>query len=304
MKLTYDTIKENIKTFELAKEKFPVIQKYIDGEITQYALGYLGLSEFAKFHDYIKSEQAKGSELIMENMTWKKLKMILITNTDLPRFKTYLKNRTQRQFNELLNDTDTYDRLLNGRFLTKPTSRRSGRRSGEHVRGLNTMSIPIINYVIQNDLEVTDKLFGVHWYATRKLTLEDNLVREMNVTEELLTSLTNTITESKVDFKKLNLDYITNLITERLRKLISIEPDTTVKCKKDVVYKDPTTGVVIQKYLTKDMSYKVLSSTIRGGYLSLYLTNDIGRNDWYPFSNFEDILYARNSILESLLDDK
>lgn len=295
-------MKENLRIFEEAKVKFPIIQKYINGEVSSRSLVLVGLAQFASFYDYLKFLDPRGDlnrGPIMDNMNWRKLKPLLIEKTDLPRFKTYLKNRTQKDFCDILKDVDVYDRLLNGRWLRRPARRSSGRRSGEKIHAFNVCSVEIINYIIQNEVEVCDSIAGTQWFVTQKLSLDESLVREMKVTEDMMKSIADVITESKVDFKKLNLDYITNSINEKLMKLIHIEKDSVVKCIRDVESVSNVTGNKILA-LKEGNSYTVNSSQIRNGYLYLWLTDETGRNNYYAFSNFEDMQYHRNSILDSL----
>lgn len=302
MKITYDIIKENLRVFEEAKTKFPIIQKYIDGEVSSRSLMLVGLTQFASFYDYLKFLDPRGDLSrgpIINDMTWRKLKPILIEKTDLPRFKTYLKNRTQKDFCEILKDVDVYDRLLNGRWLRRPARRSSGRRSGEKINSFNNCSVEIINYIIQNEVDVCDNIAGIQWFVTQRLSLDESLVREMKVTEDMLKSIADVITESKIDFKKLNLDYITNSISEKLGKLIHIEKDSVVKCIRDVESVSHVTGNRILA-IKEGNSYTVNSSQIRNGYLYLWLNDETGRNNYYAFSNFEDMQYHRNSILDSL----
>jgi hypothetical protein len=293
MKLTYNIIRDNIRIFEEAKEKFPIIQKYIDGEVQQNSLQSVGLGEFARFHEYSKQVKSVGFDLIMEDMTWRKLKPILINSTQLDRFRVYLKNRTQKQFIEILKNVEVYDRLLNGRWIRKPGPRRGGRRSSELISSFRQCSVPIINFIIQNDIEVTDGITGADWFRNNTLNLLGASAREMEVTEELLKTLSSSLSESKIDFKKLNLDYISNFINEKVKKMMSIEEGTTIKSIRDI--NDPSI-----KHLSLGKSYNVISSYVQSGYLWVSVIDDRGHRENYPFSNFEDVSFQRNSILDSL----
>jgi hypothetical protein len=291
MKITYDTIKENIRIFEDAKLKFPIIQKYINGDLNAKSLYSVGLHQFSQFFDKFIDYNP-----IIENMTWRKLKPILIENANLPRFKTYIKNRTQNDFNSILKNAETYDKLLNGRWIRKPSKKYTGRRSDEKLSSLTSCSVQIINYIIQNEIEVCDNIFNSQWFTSNKLTLNESLVMEMKVTEDMLKSIDNVIDNSKIDFKKLNLDYISDFINEKLQKLMMIESGKSVRCVK--------TNIRINsiKTLTEGKDYIVDgSSGIRNGYLNIWIIDDTGQRNSYPFSFFEDISFQRNNILDSLL---
>lgn len=296
IKITYDIIQENLRIFEEAKSKFPIIQKYIDGEVTSNALSSVGLHQFGRFHDYLKQNNSLGFDPIINGMTWRKLKPILLANTAIDRFRTYLKNRTQNEFTDILKNIDVYERLSKGRWIRKPSRRSSGRRSGEKIVALTSCHIPVINYIIHNEVEVEDCIIGLEWFLTTKLSLGNTQAREMEVTENLLKSFASVVEESKVDFKKLNLDYISNFIGEKLKKLMSIEKGSVVKCIKEL-------SGVYGTHLTEGKSYVVESSHVRNGYLYLQLVDDKGSMNHYSFSHFEDMSYHRNSILDSLFND-
>ncbi len=304
MIIKYDTIKENIKIFDEVKKSLPIIKKYIDGEVSISALQTVGLGPFGNFYDYsvnpAKNYLAKPvldpKPIIMEGITWRKLKAILVENTTIERFKTYIKNRTQKQFNAILNNPDVYDRLLNGRWVRRPSRRRSQGTRGEKISSFTTCQIEIINYVIFNQIDIGVSLLGSNWFVDSKLILDNTLLREMTVTENLLTSFVDVISTSKIDFKKLNLDYITSYISDSIRKLITIENDTSIKCIKDY-------GTVGSMFLTEGVSYVVSGYHIRSGYLNVLIKDDTGRLNYYPFSYFEDMAYHRGSLLDSLLGD-
>lgn len=306
MKITYDIIQENLRVFEEARQKFPIIQKYIDGEVTGHALSTVGFQQFGRFHDYVKHNKSLGFDPIMKEINWRKLKPILLANTTIDRFKVYLRNRTQNDFIDILKKPEVYERLLKGRWLRKPGRRSSGRRSEDRVSSFTSCHIPIINYIIQNEIEIAesnsrnDNIYGLEWYVITKLSLDNTNAREMEVTERLLKSFVGVVEDSKIDFKKLNVEYVSSFINEKIRKLMFIEKGTVIKCLKDYV---SGSGAHIIKYLSADKSYTVENYQVRSGYLYVYLVDDRGSMSYYPFSYFEDMAYHRNSILDSLFND-
>ena len=294
MKITYNHIEENIRIFEEARKNLPIIQKFINGDVSIHSLSSSGLSQFGNFYDFIKQNKSVGIDIIMKDMTWKKLKPLLINNTDNERFKTYLSNRTQNKFNEILSNPIVYDRLLNGRWIRKPSKRRSGRRSDERISAFSTCQIAIVNYMILNNIDFHDKIIGQNWFLSSKLSLDDTKFNEMSETENLLNSISLVISESKIDFKKLNLDYISNFIGEKLKKLMYIEKGELLKCVKTTY--TPSN----EQSLINGNNYIVESSIIRNGQLYVYVKNNLDRVDFYPFSNFEDIKHRRSNILNIL----
>ena len=298
MKITYDLIEKNLATFKEAKKQFPIIQKYIDGEVSSHALQSVGLQRFGTFYEFLKECETTNQNPIMKRMTWRKLKPILVENCKSERFKTYLKNRTENQFIEILKNQDKYDKLMNGRWLRRPSRRRSGRRSDECISSLKTHYVAIINYIIQKEIDITHSdTFGNIWYSRETLDMTNTFVREMKITESLMKGIVDVIEESKIDFKKLNLDYISNFVNTKLTNLMSIEKGTSLKCIKDVT-SNFNPGY---KYLKEGTYYTVESSQIRNGLLHVLVLTEQGRTEWHPFTNFEDVSFNRNSVLDSLL---
>lgn len=293
MILDYDVMRENLRIFEDAK-KIPIIRKYIDGEVKIHALNTVGLGIFGNFYEYLKNKSVDSDkpvdQIIMEGMTWRKLKAILIENTTIDRFKTYIRNRTEKQFNEILNNPDLYDRLLNGRWVRRPGKRSSGSR-GERVSSLTQCQLEIINYAIFNKINVSVILIGDKWFR-ESIVLDKSILREIMVTEDLITSFVDVISSSKIDFKKLNVDYMISYINDNIRKRITIEVGSNIKCIKSIA-----------NFLTEGVSYSVSTSYLSGGYLNVLVTDDSGRQNTHPFSCFEDMTYHRGSVLDNLLGE-
>ncbi len=312
MKIGYDIIKQNIATYEEAKSILPVISQYEKGEVSASALVSLGLRDFLDFHNFKKSVEDKGYSLVMD-INWRKLKPILVDKTDTPRLKKYIFNRSKPSFDGILNDKEVFDRLVNGRWISKPKQRSnrsrrggytSGRRSDEKVEALTYAIAPLINYIIINDLEVVDGVryennasVYVKWYTERKLSLDAVPKREIDITNKLLSSLDNIIEESKIDFRKLNLDYITNAINTKISKLMTIPDGTPVKCLRDVI------NDFGSKILSKDVYYETKGTNISGGKLRVYIADNFNRNNWFDYSYFEDMAMHRDDLLNSLFGE-
>ena len=105
----------------------------------------------------------------------------------------------------------------------------------------------------------------------------------------------NIMTESHIDPRKLNLDYIISTISDKIRKSMVVPNGTIIKCLRDV------NNDYRKQVLTKDVSYSVRGSYIQGGYLKVNVTNDLGGSDYYDYANFEDMAIHREDLLRSLL---
>ena len=312
MKINYDLIKLNLATYQEAKSILPVISEYERDEIPSSVMRNLGLGKFASFCDFLKQSERSGFNPV-EDTTWRKLKLQISTHTKAERLKKFVMNRTQKQFIELLNNAEDFDRLLNGRWVRKPGYTRRGRktygrRSDVKVDGLEYCAIPMINYIILNDIEVfdgkpdilsfvsQDRLTSVtKWYTYERLEFDKVPKREIEITRKLIDNFINIMSESHIDPRKLNLDYIISTISDKIRKSMVVPNGTIIKCLRDV------NNDYRKQVLTKDVSYSVRGSYIQGGYLKVNVTNDLGGSDYYDYANFEDMAIHREDLLRSLL---
>ena len=311
MKFTYDFIKENLKIYNQAKEMLPVISQYEQGLISQNSMRSLGLELFSQFYDFTKSQKNMGFELI-QAISYKELKEVIAKNTTVDRFKTYITRRTQPQFKKLISeDSETFDRLLNGRWISKPTYRRRGRRSNEVVSGLKSF-VPLINWIISNDIQTCDLeanhfqsfknqtvyQYQLRWYTGIHLDVEKLPKREIDITFNLLNSFVDFLTETQTDFRKLNCDFIVENISSKLKSLMKIPTGTTIKSLVDLNNTNAYTGPYSE--LTKDKTYTVEDSSITGGYIRVWISNDRGVRTYYNYSLFEDVSIHRDLLLQQL----
>ena len=311
MKFTYDFIKENLRIYNQAKEMLPVISQYEQGLISQNSMRSLGLELFSQFYDFTKSQKNMGFELI-QAISYKELKEVIAKNTTVDRFKTYITRRTQPQFKKLISeDSETFDRLLNGRWISKPTYRRRGRRSNEVVSGLKSF-VPLINWIISNDIQTCDLeanhfqsfknqtvyQYQLRWYTGIHLDVEKLPKREIDITFNLLNSFVYFLTETQTDFRKLNCDFIVENISSKLKSLMKIPTGTTIKSLVDLNNTNAYTGPYSE--LTKDKTYTVEDSSITGGYIRVWISNDRGVRTYYNYSLFEDVSVHRDLLLQQL----
>lgn len=312
MKFNYDFIKENLRIYNQAKEILPVISQYEQGLINQSSMRSLGLELFTQFYDFSKSQKNMGFELI-QAISYKELKEVIVKNTTVDRFKTYITRRTQTQFKKLISeDSETFDRLLNGRWISKPTHKRRGRRSNEVISGFKNSFVPLINWIISNDIQTCD-LEGGHfqslknqtvyhyqlrWYTETLLDIEKLPKREIDITFNLLGSFVDFLTETQTDFRKLNCDFIIENISSKLKTLMKIPIGTTIKSLVDLNNTSFYTGLYSE--LTKDKTYTVEDSTISSGYIKVWISNDKGVRTYYNYSLFEDVSVHRDLLLQQL----
>lgn len=304
MKIDYEAIKQNISVYEEAKSTLPIITQFENGEVSESILYNLGLSEFGSFFKFKKIMEARGFKLVDDKISWKYLKGAISENTKTERFKTLISNKSQNSFIKLLNDNKTLDRYINGRWISKPvrSNRRGmsrGRRSNDKIEGLSYSIVPILNFIIKNNIEFDSNLQNIEsmrWYTSVKLVLKNVPKLEIDITNKLMSNLEDIIEKSKIDFGKINLEYITGIINNKLTKLMLVEPGTKILCIQDYQYS-------IRKELTKDKYYTVSDSVVEYGKLRIYIEkDDFDRPLWVDYSYFRNPAKDRDNILENLFN--
>lgn len=307
MKITYEIIRKNIETYKEAKDIFPVITQFEENEIDYSAMHSLGLSKFADFHTFIKYLKLHGFDPITDTKSFRVLKPIIVDKTTTERFKTFIKNRTQNKFEAIFTDNDLFDRLLNGPWKSRPQMRRNGRmgygtRKNERVEGFRDAIVPIINYIILNEIEVSDGIKNqdsisnqTRWYINEVLSFDKVPQKEIELTNKLLQTFSEVVEKDRVDFRNLNINYIMSAISTKIKNAMKIPNGTTLKCIKDF---ELVTG---EKLLEKGQMYEVQGTYERNGFLTVYVTNNQSKNNYYEYSYFEDVSMKRDDLLSMLL---
>ena len=307
MKITYDIIRKNIETYKEAKDIFPVITQFEENEIDYSAMHSLGLTKFADFHMFIKYLKLHGFEPITDTKSFRVLKPIIVGKTTTERFKTFIKNRTQKKFEAIFTDNDLFDRLLNGPWKSRPQMRRNGRmgygtRKNERVEGFRDAIVPIINYIILNEIEVSNSIKDqdsisnqTRWYINEVLSFEKVPQKEIELTNKLLQTFSEVVEKDRVDFRNLNINYIMSAISTKIKNAMKITNGTALKCVKGL---KTVTG---EKLLEKGQIYEVQGTYERNGFLTVYVTNNQGKNNYYEYSYFEDVSMKRDDLLSMLL---
>lgn len=309
MKITYDIIRKNIETYKEAKDIFPVITQFEENEIDYSAMHSLGLTKFADFHMFIKYLKLHGFDPISDTKSFRVLKPIIVDKTTTERFKTFIKNRTQKKFEAIFTDNDLFDRLLNGPWKSRPQMRRNGRmgygtRKNERVEGFRDAIIPIINYIILNEIEVSDSIKNqdsisnqTRWYINEVLSFDKVPQKEIELTNKLLQTFSEVVEKDRVDFRNLNINYIMSAISTKIKNAMKIPNGTMLKCVKDLMNSNQ-----IDKILEKGKMYEVLGTYERNGFLTVYVRNEEGKSTYYEYSYFEDVSTKRDDLLSMLLD--
>lgn len=311
MKLNYDFIKKNLEVYNEVRDKLSILKDYEEKLIDYNIMSNLNLEKFANFYDQVlKMNKFYGFEMI-SNYSFKDLKEIIVYNTKCARYKSLINNKTKPKFNKIFSDKDLFDRLLNGTWKTKPALNRNGRmsygtRKNERVEGFNNCLIPLLNYLIINEIEIVelDSRYQGNYYTnvykyftTDVLTTDVIPMNEIMVTNTFLHSLVSKIESENINYKSLNLDYIIGNIRSKLSRLMQVDPGTKLKSKNS--FNNRITGNSI---LTKDKIYDCVSSSIIKGSLNVVIVDNIGHNRTFLYDDFEDIAQRRDDLLSLLFD--
>ena len=310
MIVNYKVIKNNIAIYEKAREEFDVLKKYENGEITRNDLGLFNLSEFGEFYDFMTHEkQTTGCDLVMF-ITFKELKKKIADSTKNQRFKSLILNMSKPKFIKMISsEPEKFDRLNNGRWISKPKNIRRGlsrgRRDDAKVDGFEINFVALLNWVIINNIDVFEtgditynkflnQSYKTKWYV-KSLSYDNVPKEELDITNKLISNLLTIVDDSKLNFRKLNSDFITSALASKIKSIMLIPDGTKIKC-----CKDEFTTYGNRKYLTKGNYYEVKHSYISNGFLKVRVIDDMGMSMTCGFDLFEDIQLKRSNILDQL----
>jgi hypothetical protein len=106
-------------------------------------------------------------------------------------------------------------------------------------------------------------------------------------------SLADFIQDSEIDFRKLNSDFIIEIISKKIKKFMEVPTGTVLNCTQEVKY-----GTQLE--LTEGKSYHVITSNIQHGFVRVCVLNDRGVSNYYDYSKFEDVSLQRDLLLSQL----
>jgi hypothetical protein len=304
MKINYDVIEHNLEVYKTTKNILPIISQYENGDMSKSTMTSIGLYDYVSFCDFIKNTNELGHTPIMNILKWRDLKPLIEEKTTYERLKIYINRRTEKKFIEILNDKTTFDRLLNGSWKRKPKVRKngshnSGERNVECVDGFVYSIIPILNYVIKNNLDIYGDIISenkfdstIKWYTHKKLSPLTELEKsQIEISYEFYKIIEEKFnTEKLKDIRKINIDYLTQSIKEKFLKIASIPDGTIIRCLVDIPDK-----------LTKGNNYIVKNHYTGSRNVMVYIKDDTGSSNYYEFYKFEDLTKQRDDILNQLL---
>ncbi len=177
-----------------------------------------------------------------------------------------------------------------------------GTRKNERVEGFKTAIVPIINYIILNELEVNKSLIGqdsisnqTKWYVDEVLSFDKVPQKEIELTNKLLQTFSEVVEKERVDFRKLNINYVMSAISTKIKNAMKIPNGTMLKCIKELLATNQ------DKLLEEGKLYEVFGTYERNGFLTVYVKNEQGGSSYYEYSYFEDVSMKRDDLLSMLL---
>jgi hypothetical protein len=278
MILTYENIKYNLELLEEVKKEYPILQDFEDGKVSRDSLTNVGLDQFVDFISFIKLTSKTGDQKVIydETISLRELKLKVAELTNTEKVKNIFLKKSKDDFIKVFVDYKVnrrYTRTCNASYC-------SGLESG----------IPIIiNYFIQNGIDVYDGYLSRGHYYLNKLKKPSLFSRELKMTQDFIDEFINYSKEKDLDLRKCNIKSLTNELNHRLKSMMKIESGLHVKCIKE------------RKSFTLDKLYLVEESRVGyNGFLEVKVTDDLGVTTFIPYTLFEEVSRQRDDIFKEL----
>jgi hypothetical protein len=292
MKLTSEIIQNNLDKLELMKKEFKILDDY-EKESNQDRLSSLysegrnyGLSNYMMFIDFIRQAEKLNQQVFYnKKIKLKEFQDVIVDNAIDTSVKNLLKSKGRVSFTKLINSQRW--ELYSGNVR-----RRGGVRY--HDNFVSSAAI-IANFCIQNEIEVLNLSRISEWYKTPLQAIDLSIKKEIELTNDLVGFMFDSLSKQNYDFRKINVENISKFIyIEIKRKMTEIESGESVKLVEGADY---------YSALSFGKVYTVKSKDINSGRLNVTIENDLGFNRSYPYRIFETVTNLRNSALDELLNN-
>jgi len=301
MKLSSEIISTNLLLLEKAKTDFPLLVNYenctdynekssIKQEIQEFGLGL-----YIEFIDFIKEMESKGQEVFYRRKIKNpEFQEILSKHAYDEDAKKSFKSKAAKSFESLMN-SDKWEDLAGNRS----NYRRRRRRWTNNFSGSEAI---VSNFIIQNELEVKDefKYRLCKWYYMNIPQVDFTVQNEINKTKDLISFMVSKMSDSGIDFRRLNFTHLTSQLNDEIRKkILTIDSDEKIRLiPNDVVPIGFTPG----KFYT--VFGKQLSTEEAGGgnILMVNVRNDADKSVWVKYRYFETVTNLRDTALDFLLN--
>jgi hypothetical protein len=277
MILTYETIKYNLDLLEEVKQEYPILQDFENGNVYRDSVSNVGLDTFVEFITFKKQCANTGSQKIIyeDLITFKDLKQ-KVSELSYGRSKNIILKKNSDDFIKIFTDFKVNRRYTRGSNVS-------------YCSGLETAIPTIINYFIQNKIDVYDGyLRGGHFYLN-KLKKPNLYSRELKMTQNFIDEFVNYTKEKDLDLRKCNIKSLISELNHRLKSMMNIESGLLVKC------------ISQKKGFTLDRLYEVTDSRVNyNGYLEVKITDDNGVEAYVTYTLFEEVSRQRDDIFKEL----
>lgn len=277
MVITDDIIKYNLDLLEEVKIEYPILKDFENGLVQNSSVSRIGLDEFVSLISYKKEVLKNGQELFYADKIYYDEVIEKIVEFSSSKVKKIFLKKSLEDFCKLYTDWKIYKRY-------------SSSRNVFYCAGLELCEPIIVNYFIQNKIDVNDNFFKRSGFFFRKLQKPKYYSRELKMTQDFVEEFISFTKEKDLDIRKCNINTLINEVNDRLKPLMLIEEGLQVKY----------IGVDNERFTT-DNTYQVQGSRISYlGYLEVKVTDDKGLSTFFPYSEFEEISRQRNDLFKEL----
>ena len=271
MLLTLDTIKENLNILERAKDVFKILVDYqnvlkslrtssdnelqnkeleISREINRY-----DLSKYCDFIRFINKMETNGQKIIYdEKIKTKTFQKVLDDNGIDESVKKSLRNKNAK----------TMQILMNSEKWLKFSGYQTGRGRLRLNDNISKSEALIANFLHQQEVDLENLAYSrLSKYYTSLLPEPDHsILDEMNRTKFVIDLLIQKITESGLDFRKLNSRALVDNISEELKEIRNIS-----KLNHKLLASFMTFQVNIHVYRLCDFLFRTKKNSILGTFI-------------------------------------
>lgn len=278
MVITDDIIRYNLSLLDEVKLEYPILADFENGLVQNNSVSRVGLDDFVSLISYKKEIMKSGQELFYEDRIYYEEVIEKVAElSSSSKVKRIFLKKSIEDFHKVFKDWKTYKRY------SRPINTL-------YCAGLELAEPIIINYFIQNKIDVNTEHFRRSSLFFRKLSKPKYYSRELKMTQDFVEEFIYFTKEKDLDIRKCNINTLINEMNERLKPLMSIEEGLQVR----------HIGIDNPKFTT-DKIYQVENSRISYlGYLEVKVTDDKGLSTFYPYSEFEEISRQRNDIFKEL----
>ena len=291
MILSYNIINKNLEKLDDAINAFPkilgVYQKSTDSNerLKLRSLAEkIGLSDYIAFIDAL-GEKPWRNKVIVDDISFDELKTKMIESCIDLKVKEFMKKKTKKGLHSFLNSNTL---SVYGGY----SGYGSARRKRYYSSNFSKSYILILNYVIQNGIEIYDVYGGLARYFTREISnFEVETQTELDVTKDIAKSLSRKISSIKYDFRKLNFNLLRNEIESKIKdRMLNVDKGEKIKC------------IEAKNGLTLNNVYDVISYEISmSGNLIVIVRDDNNINTRYNYRIFESISKLRDNNIDDIL---